>query len=149
MIFKSLYPVLITTPRWQLWALTLLILFAIPLGWYRMWYAPRKAASAEYTHLMQALSSINEEDKSFEFSPEILSPEHLLREVVEVTGKLGIALKKISKSGSENEPLSLSVAFEAPYENLAQLIAHIEKMPLVWLSFSMTETTLLGTLTLR
>lgn len=148
MIFKNLSLILITAPRWQLWILTLLMLGALPVVWYRAWYAPRKAACQERERLVHALSSMGmpADEPRFGEQP---TPDYLCRAIIRSAGEEGVVLEKIGVSTPRVEPFALCVAFSGPYENLAELIARIEEMPLLWLSFAMSETSLSGTLTPR
>ena len=144
MIFKSLLSILITTSRWQLWLLTLLLLSAIPAIWYRVWYAPRKAACSEHERLVHALEALPVPvDEPKNGAPS--SPDYFRRAIIQGVGDTGVVLEKISISAVSTE--QIEVAFSGSYENLTQMIMLIEDMPLRWLSFVMSETSLVGTLT--
>lgn len=148
MIFKKLFQILITTPRWQLWLLTLLLLCALPTLWYRAWYAPRKAACDERERLIQALSELtNAEEVDAQGQPH--SIDYFRRAIIQAAAESGVGLEKIGSTQSQNDAVSFCVAFSGSYENLADVLVKIEEMPLLWLSFVMSETSLIGTLTPR
>jgi DNA-binding MurR/RpiR family transcriptional regulator len=117
----------------------------MPLGWYRLWYEPRKALYEERERLIHVLEDLRNKKLAQDFK-ETVSSEDLRKMIVHHAADASLFLEKMILMADEQH-LCIDISVSGKYEGIISLIEKLEQASLKWLSFSLTATTLSGTLT--
>jgi hypothetical protein len=117
----------------------------MPLGWYRLWYEPRKVLYEERERLIHVLEDLRNKKLAQDFK-ETVSSEDLRKMIVHHAADAGLFLEKMILMADEQHPC-IDISVSGKYEGIISLIEKLEQVSLKWLSFSLTATTLSGTLT--